>query len=64
MVEPVETIDVIVVGAGFAGMLAAHNMRKLGLSVQGLEKGPEVCGTWDWNRYPGLRCDVESVEYA
>jgi cyclohexanone monooxygenase len=59
-----KTVDVAVVGAGFAGMLAAHNMRKLGLSVQGLEKGPEVGGTWYWNRYPGLRCDVESVEYS
>lgn len=58
------SVDVVVVGAGFAGMLAAHNMRKLGLSVQGLEKGPEVGGTWYWNRYPGLRCDVESVEYS
>ena len=37
--------DVVVVGAGFAGMLAAHNMRKLGLSVQGIEKAPEVGGT-------------------
>ena len=59
-----KTVDVVVVGAGFAGMLAVHNMRKLGLNVQGIEKGPEVGGTWYWNRYPGLRCDVESVEYS
>jgi len=57
-------VDVLVIGAGFAGMLAVHNMRKLGLSVRGVEKGDEVGGTWYWNRYPGLRCDVESVEYS
>ena len=57
-------VDVLVIGAGFAGMLALHNMRKLGLSVRGVEKGDEVGGTWYWNRYPGLRCDVESVEYS
>ncbi len=66
MVERVETphVDVVIVGAGFAGMLAAHNMRKQGHSVQGFEKGADVGGTWYWNRYPGLRCDVESVEYS
>jgi cation diffusion facilitator CzcD-associated flavoprotein CzcO len=59
-----KSVDVLVVGAGFAGMLAVHNMRKLGLSVQGVEKGNDVGGTWYWNTYPGLRCDVESVEYS
>jgi len=57
-------VDVAIVGAGFAGMLAAYNMRKQGHSVQGFEKGSDVGGTWFWNRYPGLRCDVESVEYS
>ena len=64
LIEPVEIIDVAVVGAGFAGMLAAYNMRKAGHSIQGFEKGSDVGGTWFWNRYPGLRCDVESVEYS
>lgn len=59
-----KSVDVLVVGAGFAGMLAVHNMRKLGLTVQGIEKGSDVGGTWFWNTYPGLRCDVESVEYS
>ncbi|CAB4887874.1 MAG: NAD(P)-binding protein [Actinobacteria bacterium] len=57
-------VDALVVGAGFAGMMAAHNLRNQGLKVQGLEKGADVGGTWYWNRYPGLHCDVESVEYS
>lgn len=56
--------DVIVVGAGFAGLYMLHSLRKLGISVQGLERGKGVGGTWYWNRYPGCRCDVESLEYS
>jgi cyclohexanone monooxygenase len=59
-----KNVDVVVVGAGFAGLMAVHNLRKQGLNVQGLEKAPDVGGTWYWNRYPGLHCDVESVEYS
>ena len=55
--------DVIVVGAGFAGMYALHKFRGLGLRTQVLEAGKDVGGTWYWNRYPGARCDVPSVEY-
>lgn len=58
------TSDVIVVGAGFGGLYAVHAMRQLGLSVQGFEAGSGVGGTWFWNRYPGARCDIESLEYS
>ena len=56
--------DVIVVGAGFAGMYALHKFRELGLHARVLEAGSDVGGTWYWNRYPGARCDVPSVEYS
>lgn len=59
-----QQIDVLVVGAGFAGMYAVHRFRNLGLSVQVLEAGTDVGGTWYWNRYPGARCDVPSLEYS
>ena len=57
-------VDVVVVGAGFAGMYAIHRLRGKGLSVRVIEAGSDVGGTWYWNRYPGARCDVESVEYS
>jgi len=57
-------IDAVVVGAGFAGLYMAHKLRNLGFSVQGFEAGADVGGTWYWNRYPGARCDVESMEYS
>src|SRR5438045_9349721 len=56
--------DVIVVGAGFAGLYMLHRLRGLGFSVRVLEAASGVGGTWYWNRYPGARCDVESVEYS
>jgi len=56
--------DVLVVGAGFAGMYAVHRFRSQGLSVKALEAGSDVGGTWYWNRYPGARCDVPSLEYS
>ncbi len=56
--------DAIVVGAGFGGMYALHRLRKLGYRVRVLEAGDGVGGTWYWNRYPGARCDVESLEYS
>src|SRR5207237_1121834 len=56
--------DVIVVGAGFAGLYMLHRLRSMGFSVRVLEAGSGVGGTWYWNRYPGARCDVESVEYS
>jgi len=59
-----EVIDVAVVGAGFTGIYMTHKMRELGFSVVGIERGSGVGGTWYWNRYPGLRCDVESMDYS
>jgi cyclohexanone monooxygenase len=59
-----ESVDAVVVGAGVAGMYMVHRLRGLGLSVQGFETGSDVGGTWYWNRYPGARCDVLSVDYS
>jgi cation diffusion facilitator CzcD-associated flavoprotein CzcO len=56
--------DAIVIGAGFAGLYAVHRAASAGLSVIGIEAAPDVGGTWYWNRYPGARCDVESVDYS
>src|ERR1700738_3746007 len=56
--------DAVVVGAGFAGLYMLHRLRELGLTVRVLEAGEDVGGTWYWNRYPGARCDVESVLYS
>ena len=56
--------DVVVVGAGFAGMYMLHRLRDLGFSVRVFEQGSGVGGTWYWNRYPGARCDVESMQYS
>ncbi|OBK48190.1 NAD(P)/FAD-dependent oxidoreductase [Mycobacterium sp. 1081908.1] len=57
-------VDAVVVGAGFAGLYALHKLRSDGLSVRVFESGPDVGGTWYFNRYPGARCDVESVDYC
>ncbi|MDE2330071.1 MAG: NAD(P)/FAD-dependent oxidoreductase [Bradyrhizobium sp.] len=59
-----ETYDAVVVGAGFAGMYMLHRLRGLDLSVRVYEQGDGVGGTWYWNRYPGARCDVESMQYS
>lgn len=56
--------DAIVVGAGFAGLYMLHRLRGLGMSVRVYEAGGDVGGTWYWNRYPGARCDIESLEYS
>ncbi|OBB25172.1 cyclohexanone monooxygenase [Mycolicibacterium peregrinum] len=57
-------VDVVVVGAGFAGLYALHRFRQQGLSVRVFEAADGVGGVWYWNRYPGARCDVESVDYS
>ena len=57
-------IDVAVVGAGFAGLYMLHRLRGLGLRARVFEQGADVGGTWFWNRYPGARCDIESVNYC
>ena len=56
--------DAIIIGAGVGGLYAIHRLRKLGLKVRAFEAGGDVGGTWYWNRYPGCRCDVESLEYS
>jgi cyclohexanone monooxygenase len=56
--------DVVVVGAGFAGMYMLHRLRGLGFTARVYEQGGGVGGTWYWNRYPGARCDVESMQYS
>jgi cyclohexanone monooxygenase len=57
-------VDVLIVGAGFAGMYMLHRLRGLGMSAIVLEAASDVGGTWYWNRYPGARCDVESMQYS
>ena len=57
-------VDLVIVGAGFAGLYQLHRARGLGLKTQVLEAGDGVGGTWFWNRYPGARCDVESLDYS
>jgi len=56
--------DAVVIGAGFAGMYMLHRLRQAGFSVLVLEAASGVGGTWYWNRYPGARCDVESMQYS
>ena len=62
--KPAESYDVIVVGAGFAGMYMLHRLRQQGMTARVYEQGDGVGGTWYWNRYPGARCDVESMQYS
>ena len=57
-------LDVVVVGAGFSGLYMLHRLRALGMSVQVIERAHDVGGTWYWNRYPGARCDIESIDYC
>ncbi len=64
LASPAEQIDAIVIGAGFGGMYAIHRLRKAGMTVRGIEAGSNVGGTWYWNRYPGARCDVMSLDYS
>ncbi|HEY6981310.1 NAD(P)/FAD-dependent oxidoreductase [Reyranella sp.] len=62
--QDVAPLDVAIVGGGLAGLYAIHRLRGLGLRVRAYEAGSGVGGTWFWNRYPGARCDVESLEYS
>jgi cation diffusion facilitator CzcD-associated flavoprotein CzcO len=61
---PAVRYDAIVIGAGFGGLYMLYKLRELGYSARVLEMGDGVGGTWYWNRYPGARCDVESIEYS
>ena len=63
--QPAQHLDALIIGAGFSGLYQLHCLRdKLGLSVQVVEAGAGVGGTWFWNRYPGARCDSESYYYS
>lgn len=59
-----EHFDVVIIGAGFAGLHMLHQTRSMGLSARVLEAASDVGGVWNWNRYPGARCDVESLQYS
>ena len=63
-VEEVEQFDAIIIGAGVTGLYQLYRLRQRGLSVRIFEDGGGVGGTWYWNRYPGARCDVASLEYS
>ena len=62
--DKVSRCDVVIVGAGFSGMYLLHRLRALGMSTRVFEAATDVGGTWYWNRYPGARCDVESMQYS
>ncbi|MGQ0582166.1 MAG: flavin-containing monooxygenase [Reyranella sp.] len=60
----IRELDVAIVGGGLGGLYAIHRLRGMGLKVRAYEAGSGIGGTWFWNRYPGARCDVESLEYS
>ena len=62
--SPTGRYDAIVVGAGFAGLYMLYRLHRLGLKARVFEAGDGIGGTWYWNRYPGARCDVESMQYS
>jgi cyclohexanone monooxygenase len=64
MASQVPQYNTVVVGAGFAGMYMLHMLRGMGISSRCFESGGDVGGTWYWNRYPGARCDIESMDYS
>ena len=59
-----QQVDVAVVGAGFAGLYLLYKLRKAGFSAVVLEDAGDVGGTWYWNRYPGARCDIQTMDYS
>ena len=59
-----DVLDVVIVGAGFAGLCMLHRLRGSGFSARVYEQADGVGGTWYWNRYPGARCDIESMQYS
>ena len=56
--------DAVIIGAGFSGLYMLHELRRLGLRTCVVEKAHDIGGTWLFNRYPGARCDIESIEYS
>src|ERR1700747_221321 len=59
-----QQVEVAVIGAGFAGLYALHRLRKAVLTAVGLDEASDVGGTWYWNRYPGARCDIQTIDYS
>src|SRR5216683_6395486 len=59
-----QQVDVTVVGAGFAGLYLLHRLRKAGFTAVALDSAGDVGGTWYWNRYPGARCDIQTIDYS
>src|SRR5439155_15278168 len=59
-----QQVDVAVVGAGFAGLYLLHRLRKAGFTAVALDEANDVGGTWYWNRYPGARCDIQTIDYS
>lgn len=59
-----QQVDVAVVGAGFSGLYLLHRLRRAGFSAVGLDEAGDVGGTWYWNRYPGARCDIQTIDYS
>ena len=64
MAEADTSFDALVIGAGFSGLYMLHRLRELGMRTRVLEMAENVGGTWLFNRYPGARCDIESIEYS
>ena len=64
MSDSTKSIDAVIVGAGFAGIYMLHKLRQQGLEARVIEAGSGVGGTWYWNRYPGARCDIPSMQYS
>jgi cation diffusion facilitator CzcD-associated flavoprotein CzcO len=62
--SPVHRLDMVVVGGGFGGMYAVYKFREMGLNIQGIEAGGDLGGVWYWNRYPGARVDLPSIDYS
>ena len=62
--KQIQEFDVVIVGAGLAGLYQLLKLRQLGLTAVIIEKADQVGGTWHWNRYPGARCDIPSLEYS
>ena len=62
--DPTQQVDVAVVGAGFAGLYLLHRLRKAGFTTVVFEEADDVGGTWYWNRYPGARCDIQTIDYS
>ncbi len=62
--DDAHTVDVVAVGAGFAGLYLIYRLRQLGMSIKVFDAADDVGGTWYWNRYPGAACDIESIDYS